>query len=587
MGVRVAARVLGLAPAGGAVVVLVGMLWLSNRGLEMIDESYLLRLVAHPQATRPAGDVYLFGFLLHPLYEAVGRDIALFRAVGFLAVAAAAAGLPSEALTMLRTRGVVVSLQQQVGVTLVAASSTALLLSFNVTVPAYRTVAVLGSMAAAVGTARIARGRPVTGGSVVGGGIWLCFVGKPTSAVALAVAVLALAVAARLLAPKALVGTVAGGLSSAAATLLVARMTPADAVGYLWRGFHGAEVLGSHPRLSVLLGVGDPGIQALAVFAPFFLLPLVVGLLLRRGAPPARQVSVDLCTLAALVLASVLAGVLANRAMGAWGTGWQVLSLGLVVPLCAVGLLLRERVETRLRRPGFELGWLGLLLVLPYVNAVGTNLPFGPAMGLASVFWVVALVVVTLGRPGARSDDGRLHAALVMSLALVAVMTWVVHTNGADWGDLSRDLRAAPVEGGRLLLHPHDAAAAVVLRGAARDYDIDERTPVVDLSGMGAGYALMTGGRPLGRAHLYSYLPHSVDAARLALASETCRDRAAAWLLYVPDNGSDLSPAFTGGVLDLSSDYDSVVGFDFVRDGATWQMQLLRPRPSVAVKLAC
>ena len=89
-------------------------------------------------------------------------------------------------------------------------------------------------------------------------------------------------------------------------------------------------------------------------------------------------------------------------------------------------------------------------------------------MALSSVFWVVALVVVTLGRPGVRTDDGPLNAALAMALALVAVMTCVVHSNGADGGDLSGDLRAAPVEGGRLLLHPRDAAAAV-LCAAARE----------------------------------------------------------------------------------------------------------------------
>jgi hypothetical protein len=587
VGARVGGRTVALVPPGGAVVILVGVLWLTNRGLEILDEGYLLRLIADPQATRPAGDVYLFGFLLHPLYEAVGQDIAVFRVVGFLVVAAGAALLTREAVALLRTREVSVTQGQQAAAALVAAASTALLLSFNVMVPAYRTTALLGSMAAAAGMARVVHDRRVTGGALLGAGLWLCFVGKPTSAAALAVVVLALAVGTRLLSRVAVAAVVASGLVSAAATLLVARMTPADAVGYLSRGAHGADVLGSHPRLAVLLGWGDPGLAALLVFAPFFVVPLVVGLLLRRWTSPGRRGAVELGILAALVVSAVVAGVLATRAMGPLGTGWQLLSLGLVLPATVVVLLVRERFEAAARRPNAELAWIGLLLVLPYVDAVGTNLPFGPAMGLASVFWVVALVVVTLGRTGPGADRGHLDWALALCVALVAVVTWVVHHNGADGGDLSRDLRSAPVEGGRLLLRPQDAAIAVLLRGAATDNRIDERTPVVDLSGMGAGYALMTAGRPLGRAHMYGYLPHSVDAARVALAAETCPDRSSAWLLYSPGNTSDISPAFTGGVLDLARDYDVMVSFEFVRDGERWPMQLLRPRSSVAVKLGC
>ena len=103
---------------------------------------------------------------------------------------------------------------------------------------------------------------------------------------------------------------------------------------------------------------------------------------------------------------------------------------------------------------------------------------------------------------------------------------------------------------------------------------------------MGAGYALMTGGRPLGRAHLYSYLPHSVDAARLALVRDLpgpCRRLAA----LRPRQWLGPQPGPHRGRARRDHDYESRASFDFARDGATWHMQLLRPRPSVAVKLAC
>ena len=587
MGVRAGMRALDVIPSVAGAAVIAGMLWMSNRGLEMIDEGYLLRLIAHPEATRPAGDVYLFGFLLHPLYEALGRDIALFRAVGILILAVGAASLAQEAVALLRARDVRVSRAQVVASALVTAASTALVLSFNVMVPAYRTVAVLGSMVAALGTARVFRGQPVMGGALVGMGTWLCFVGKPTSAIALAACLLVLAVTTRLLSWSAFTATVGGGLTAAVLTLVVARLSPAGAVEYLVKGAEGTQVLGSHPGLAVLLGIGDPNLQGLVVFAPFFVLPLVFAHVLRRRGQPRGSGWVDAVAVVALVGAAVSVAALGTKVMGPLATGWQVMSLALLIPVTAVAALARERLRSPLRRPAFEVGWLALLLVLPYVNAVGSNLPFGPAMAMASVFWVVALVLVTLGRADVPSDGGALVRVLSLVLALVVAIVWVVHSNGPEGGDLSGDLRAAPVEGGQLLLHPHDAVAAAVLRRAARAYGIDETTPVLDVSGMGAGYALMTGGRPLGRAHHYSYLPNSLEAARRAIAAETCEDREKAWLLYAPDNGSDLSRAFTGDLLGVSQDYEPVAGFDFVRDGDTWHMQLLRPRPSVASKLAC
>lgn len=136
-------------------------------------------------------------------------------------------------------------------------------------------------------------------------------------------------------------------------------------------------------------------------------------------------------------------------------------------------------------------------------------------------------------------------------------------------------------------MEPQDAAAASTLRAISRRGAITDKTPVVDLTGVGAGYALMTGGRPIGRAHMYGYLPSSVNAAKAALATATCRERAEAWLVWAPNNGMDISPAFTGEVLSLSEDYQTVATFTSHQVRGTWDMKLLWPRTTVGENFGC
>src|SRR6476661_1775399 len=153
--------VLESVPGVAAAAVLVGMVWLARRSLEMVDESYLLRFVDNPQATRAAGDVYLFGFVLHPVWEWVGEDVALFRAVGMLTLAAAGAWLCLEGVGLLRSQGVQAPRGRVVVSCLVSAASTALVFSFNVMVPAYRSVALLGIIVVAAGAGRALRRQPL------------------------------------------------------------------------------------------------------------------------------------------------------------------------------------------------------------------------------------------------------------------------------------------------------------------------------------------------------------------------------------------------------------------------------------------
>lgn len=573
-----------MTPAFVAALLVVGMLWSSRRGLEILDEGYLLRLVADPQATRPAGEAYLFGFLLHPLYELVGGDVALFRALGMLILVGASTLVSEASLRLVRHGGVPVSGTARATGALLAAAASMMVLSFNVMIPAYRTVTVVGLALVVAGFAAATSERRVASGALVGAGSWLCFVGKPTSAAALLVVLVVFAVGQRLVRWRTVLGAAVGAVVAAAVTLAVAQMTPADAAGYLSRGADRVAELGSHPSLWVVLGWGPQSVEAVVVLGPLLCLPVVAGAVLGRGRGGRERAWAVPGAVSALALVTVAVAWFGARAMGATSSGWMVLSLGWLVPLGCLGVELADRQRGGRPLPAPVRANVLLLLVMPYVSAVGTNLPFSVAVPLATVFWVVALVVLTNARPTVTPSALRtLMPALVASV--VAVALWVVHSNGPWGGELSRNVERASVAGGALLLNPQDAHIATLLRETAARNGVTSETPVLDLSGMGAGYAYFTGGRTLGRAHHYAYLPQSVTAAERAVATEACPLRAAAWLLYSP--GIGIADAWTRSGIDLDRDYTVVTQFSFTRDGRAYQMRLLRPEDSVAHRLGC
>jgi hypothetical protein len=570
-----------------SAALLAGMLFLARRGLDVVDEGYLLRMIATPQATRPAGDVYLFGFVLHPLYELVSTDIAVFRMVGIAVTAGAAALLAHESLGLMKDHGVVLGPMREWSAVLAVAASSMATFSFNVTILAYRSVALLGLMATAAGLARLDRGGSLIGGGLVGIGLWTCFVGKPTSAAALLVVVAAVVLGFRLVSAPMVMSALASGGIAVGLTLLAAGMTPEEMVGYLLRGAHHSHLLGSHSSVGMLLGWGPLRLEGLLVFGPMVLAPFVAGMAFRTHAEQRHIPGADLLTALAVVAAAVVVAWVGARILGPSGYGWQILSLGLVLPVVGLTWLVRDRWREVRHGIPFEVAFVMLLLVLPYVSAVGSNVSFSVGMPLASVFWALALVLVCIRRDVRGSHGSQLFLVLSLVTAVVGAMAWVVHRDGLNGGNLSPVLQAAPVEGGQLMLRPDDARAAWQLRSVANRFRISHETPVVDLTGVGAGYALMSGGRPIARAHMYGYLPNSVNAARSALATATCRERAAAWLIYAPNNWMDISPAFTGDVLSLSQDYETVAEFTSRQVRGTWDMKLLRPLPSVGWKLGC
>ena len=587
-------------------------LWAARRGLDLMDESYQLRLIADPGASRPVGEVYLFAFLVHPVLFAVGGDVVWLRVCAIVVLAAAAAWACREAMSLLGTgdpsSSGVASWERARALTAMACAGAVSMLVFTlgVRVPGYRAVALLGLFLVAGGLARhLAKGRP-GGALLVGIGVWLTFVGKPPSAVAVAVVVLVMLSARGAVTVRALVHGLAGAVVAAVVTLLVARLTLWEAVRYLEGGARLVSLLGDHSSLSQMLGWARMEVRGFLVFGLPFALVFAGYVTLRRGTmrDTTREVWLVGILNAVLVLLALGTALLGVRALGAVAQSSQALSVTLVLGLFAfagaLGVQLGpvdgggpddEGSNDRARHPANMRAFLVVMCLFPWVYAVGSNVSLTFSMAQAAVFWAIALLTVAVGSGRAvrgRANWSALSVTGSLCACLVASVAWVTLHDGLSALPPARGAEAVPVLGGSLVLDRDSAIIGRALRATAEREHIDQTTPVVDVTGMGAGYALILGGRPLGRAHLYGTWSGRVDSARFALSRVPCPDLATAYVIYTPSNPSDVSPALSvGAPVNVLEDYTPVLEFTSHQYDRDWQMALLRPKPTLAAKLGC
>lgn len=592
-----AARVPLLTIAAIAVVLILGVIVLHRRGMNLMDESYVLSLIANPDASRNGGEVYLFGFVLNPLFELVNEDVFAYRVLGTGLTALLSGYLAIEVGRFAeRSRGAQFSASARAALALTAASVSTFVYTYNNRVLSYNSLTLCGLVLATSALAMIGRSRPRSGGTLLGFALWLVFVGKPTSFVGLgAVAVVATMLLSRSRRQVFVSGALAA-VASVEVTLVLMKMSPADVLKYLGRGLQQSQLLGGHESMQVLFGLTGPDLVAFYIFGPLVAVPALLGLwAVFRLAQPARSIVVAL-SVVLLVSGGIFVWTFFTHRLANQGYGQHLRSLALVMPLLAltllcVGRLGRARHLALASATRSNAAFVAVLLVMPYIYALGSNSPFTLAMAHASVFWVVACgFVVAKWHPFSNTGPHILAISLGVAVCLDAILLGTSFVDGPRSESLAASKVASRMAGSELLMPTDDARVLGELAQVRSRHGITRSTPVVDLTGLGPGYAFQLGGRPLGRAFFMGNFPGASDAARYALSLESCKDRASAWLLYAESNPLDVSEAFTEGKLDLAADYETITHFRPIQGPVTWRqlnVKVLRPLDVVGPKLGC
>ncbi|WP_299442826.1 hypothetical protein [uncultured Phycicoccus sp.] len=563
------------------------------RGFDFWDGSYVLLLVDLPDASRTAGEIFLFQHVLNPLFTALGRDVALFRLAGLLLLVGASIAATSGIADALRRAEVPVAAGWERMACSVSAACATTAYVGAARVPGYRIVVLIGLLLVLAGLARLGSGKVSTGAALVGASAVLVFTGKPTSAAALFIVVL---VAVALLVPRhawarAVLSGLAGTAGAMILVLWLADMDPASAIGYLSRGVEVEMASNAHGEMLSMLGLRPVPIRVLLAFGPLVLVPLwIAGHDMARNAetkwPAGAQVLVGLSI-------PTLAAVLGLWLLSAQDFGGQIRMLTVLWALLAAGSLVvavRGRAALPASRGRGSLTLVLVALFMPYVATVGTNTNFVPTMTQASVFWAIALMgsgaVIAANRP----EAARLFVPLGLFLVTTTAVTQVVWFGDGLEGQGVRDAAVSTrALGGKLLLEPETAAIFTRLDQVSAEHGMAGQ-PAIDLTGYGAAYQLALGTRPLGRASFFGTFAGAERGAEVALGRETCPDLASAVVLYADDNPLDVSHALSSHGLDLDSDYVEVTRFHPTHGTERIRRQTVRvllPKPGVPATLGC
>lgn len=522
--------------------------WAAPRGLDRTDDGYYLTSIAHPADITT--DLVAFGSVYHPIFSALGGDVAALRVAGACLTVASVAGLAWVVLStpLLLGSGVPPRPRTRAAVALALGSAGLLSQTGLPPTPSYNTLVVqaFAGIAAGLVLALTRNGSIARAGWVlVGVSGWLAFLAKPPSAGLAAVLVLLAVACAPGRRRSAWVLPVATVLS-AAVTLVAYQQHPFDQIHRIVTGIQALQALGSYEALVRF----DPlPLRPLLLF-PILLLALLVGLLSVTITPRVSR------PLLALPLVAVAAFFVT-------GTSWEwarITDAGLLsrdggfalALIATLGLMVLRLVRRRRAEP-LAAVLLVVVFLLPAAASFGTNGNLWSASGRAAAFLMILLTARLVGTPGSLWLAPALTTALVLTPLQVAAAAEPYRYPALPLSNVTTDLGP----NGSLSLTATDARQVRATVELGDRIGIRGRY-VIDLTGVSPGTVFLLGGRPVGRAWFLGGYPGSETVARLTLDRSRCAALAADVLVDVssPRRIDTRALGAIGRVLE--KDYQSV-----------------------------
>ncbi|HEX7887921.1 MAG TPA: hypothetical protein VF522_01070 [Ramlibacter sp.] len=565
--------------AAGSIALLAWLLKYSHYGVDLTDEAYYLVWIANPFLYDVS--VHLFGFVYHPIYRLLQGDIAALRQANIL-VTFALAWLV-VALTLGRSARGAIDSRLRVALSFGFASGALLLVDNWLPSPSYNSLAqqaLLLTVSGLLLADRELHRTSVAGWLLVAIGGWLTFMGKPSTAAALAVCAPVYLFAAGKMNWRMLIVT---GIVAAALVVLSALAIDGSLGAFARRLGVGMEYLahlqGGHTVQNILrldrfqLNAREKAL--LAVAAPAL---CVAGLCLQRWRP-ARPFGLVACAMLLAAVLLLVSGVrLPDPRLGVYkdlliaAVAFAAIGLAVVAPGNLLGTL---------RRGDWALAIL--FLVLPHVYAFGTNGNYWQAAGAAGLFWamagVVLLVPTLAGDRWATLVPLALGTQAIVALVIYSALLAPYRQPEPLWTNRTPVEFGAP--GSRLVLSQDNARYVERALSGARQAGFTPGTPVIDLTGQSPGLLYALRAMNVGHPWIVGGWPGSAPFTQAHLRHVPCKDLARAWLLTEPRGPRSV----TGEVLapfglDVGRDYQ-VVGSWETAPGAGGYAQ---PRLQVLMK---
>ena len=572
-----------------ATIALAGhLLTRSKLGYDFSDEGFYLNWISQPSNFPKS--LTQFGFIYHPLYELVGRNISSLRQANIL-ISVTLAVMTS--LCLLRQLALDTGCQSwksfnSIGLSSVSASSSLLILVFAsaywLPTPSYNSLAFQSLLVASIGLCLAETdASPVStfGWLLIGLGGFLTFMAKPPSALALgAIMTVSLLIAQKLKTWMIVLPVATFAILLAAYAWLVSGSI-AHFIADMRQSLESSKALGAGHTIRHVLRFD--GIQldfseicflagsslaiatlTLASFSKLKLLRI-----------PGAVVTFSLATFA-LVLSCELVVIEFKPRMF---QGLQLLAVILAGITCfAVRGHFKGRLRISRQRKGFSI----FFALLPFAYVVGTGNNYWQ-VGSSTAFFLTLSSFCLVATEG--WDRTSWHQLAPLSIASL-VMTIIIVEHGMahpyrERGPLIANTVPVQVgEGGTLLVSPGSAAYVDTLQRLARGAGFQKGTPVIDLTGHYPGSLFALAAKPLGAAWLLGGYPGSNALAIASLDLASCQELARSWILTETHGPLAISPDVPMKYsIDLLQDFE-IVGTLNAPTGSfptAYQQQLLKP----------
>lgn len=586
-----------LASCVAASLWLVGtVMYRCRSGFDFTDEGFYLNWISKPW--NYGASVSQFGFVYHPLYKLVGGDLAALRQANALIIWGASCSLCVVWVRSLCWNWIRRDLLQRagfVGIAITIASAALAYFEMWLPTPSYNSLALQSLIAATIGALLAGRNlstSSIAGWTLIGIGGGFAFLAKPPTAAMLGFLIPFYVIVAGKLSLR--------GLMISVATAILILVIAALAIDGSLSGFV-RRIFGGLDMANQLLAGGGPSslfrwdsfdlsrAQRAIFFVVLFSSCVVAALAFVRDSRARLCAALVTALLAALSVAAV-AGAIPLRISAALFQPiqfWAIL-LGTLLATAA----LAAGAYRRLSRGSLAL--ILLLIALPYAYAFGTNNNLWSAASRASLFWVLAGLVVCVELAAVDGAWRKLlptaAITLLMTSMIVAATMESPYRQTRPLG-LQTDAVEVNHQGSKLFLTEEAASYLRRLRKLAKENGLRPGDPVLDLTGASPGSLYALGARPLGAGWISGGYAGSENLLMAALRQETCGLIGASWILTEPGSRDALPsrPLEMFGI-ELSRDYLEVGSIKSMRSFSPQQFEhrLLKPARNIdAAKLAC
>lgn len=554
---------------------------LSSHGIDFTDEGFYLNWIANP-SIYPASHTQ-FGFVYHPLYLLVGKEIGLLREAN-LGITLALAWILSWTCLYISGRVCPRDSAHVGAISLAVSSISLMILRMWIPTPSYNFLALQGLLILAIGL-RIAW-RPgwlkYLAGVLIGLGGWLTFMGKPTSA---AVSGLVIAIWFYIHARQQARTLVAAAISACA--LFVAGAINIDGsvfanVHRLRSGLADAQLLQGRYGFTDILSLTSPLPDGGDASAFAIVLTLSFALVHAWERTPNHKplfltytVALSAAVAAAFVLLKILVVSLVHTSR--LGLLFFALSTGAVLARCC-----NRRFKKAEIRPEEDSSFVLILFLMPYIYVFGSNGDYWVNTTHAAIFPVLAAILSLTDQAGFSTS---LRLPFVAASVFLAAIFLSESARAPYRQPLPLSEQHTPIQIGQgtayLRISAEFAGYLENLADVCKREGFKDGTGVIDLTGHYPTAVFAIHGRALGLPWLCGGYRGSEAMALSALDRVARNELLSAWILLEPSGPRSLSAdILTRYGINIQTSYIEIGSLQSPRGTypESYHQILLRPR---------